>query len=306
MTSLTRVFSSVVLLGLAAAPVGSQPPAKKQLIAHRGASGYAPEHTLDAYRLAMTQGADFVEQDLAVTKDGELVCIHDLTLERTTNVEDVFPDRSVPDPAGGPNKRWLVADFTLAEIKRLDAGSWFDPKFAGARVPTFQEAVDLVRGKAGLYPELKDPAFYRDRGVHPDVLLAAALEKNRLIGDPATPVIIQSFDEVTIKALATSLPKVPRVWLVEPRDIARLDSPAKLKEIAGWASGIAPNKAIITAKPEIVSAAHEAGLTVTLWTFRSAAVGAGFSSVRDEMAAFLYTIGVDAVFTDNPDQFPRR
>jgi len=276
------------------------------VIAHRGASGYAPEHTLDAYRLAMTQGADFVEQDLAVTKDGELVCIHDLTLERTTNVEDVFPDRSVPDPAGGPNKRWLVADFTLAEIKRLDAGSWFDPKFAGARVPTFQEAVDLVRGKAGLYPELKDPAFYRDRGVHPDVLLAAALEKNRLIGDPATPVIIQSFDEVTIKALATSLPKVPRVWLVEPRDIARLDSPAKLKEIAGWASGIAPNKAIITAKPEIVSAAHEAGLTVTLWTFRSAAVGAGFSSVRDEMAAFLYTIGVDAVFTDNPDQFPRR
>ena len=119
-------------------------------------------------------------------------------------------------------------------------------------------------------------------------------------------MIIQSFDEVTIKALATSLPKVPRVWLVEPRDIARLDSPAKLKEIAGWASGIAPNKAIITAKPEIVSAAHEAGLTVTLWTFRSAAVGAGFSSVRDEMAAFLYTIGVDAVFTDNPDQFPRR
>ena len=109
MTSLTRVFSSVVLLGLAAAPVGSQPAAKKQLIAHRGASGYAPEHTLDAYRLAMTQGADFVEQDLAVTKDGELVCIHDLTLERTTNVEDVFPDRSVPDPAGGPNKRWLVA-----------------------------------------------------------------------------------------------------------------------------------------------------------------------------------------------------
>jgi len=306
MTSLTRVLASVVLLGLAAAPAGSQPSAKKQLIAHRGASAYAPEHTLDAYRLAITQGADFVEQDLAVTKDGELVCIHDLTLERTTNVEEVFPDRSVPDPAGGPNKRWLVGDFTLAEIKRLDAGSWFDPKFAGARIPTFQEAVDLVRGKAGLYPELKDPAFYRDRGVHPEVLLAAALEKNHLIADPKTPVIIQSFDEVTIKALAANLPKVPRVWLVEPRDIARLDSPAKLKEIAGWASGIAPNKAIITAKPEIVSAAHEVGLTVTLWTFRSAAVGATFASVRDEMAAFLYTIGVDAVFTDNPDQFPRR
>jgi len=119
-------------------------------------------------------------------------------------------------------------------------------------------------------------------------------------------VIIQSFDEVTIKALATNLPKVPRVWLVEPREAARLDAPAKLKEIAGWATGIAPNKAIISAKPEIVGWAHEAGLTVTLWTFRTAAVGATFASVRDEMAAFLYTIGVDAVFTDNPDQFPRR
>jgi glycerophosphoryl diester phosphodiesterase len=294
------------MLGLAAASAHAQTVAKKQLIAHRGASGYAPEHTLEAYRLALTQGADFVEQDLAVTKDGVLVCIHDLTLERTTNVEEVFPDRAVTDPAGGPNKRWLVGDFTLAEIKRLDAGSWFGATFAGARIPTFQEAVDVVRGKAGLYPELKDPGFYRDRGVRPEVLLAAALEKNRLVGDPKTPVIIQSFDEVTIKALAANLPKVPRVWLVEPREAARLDSPAKLKEIAGWATGIAPNKAIISAKPEIVGWAHDAKLTVTLWTFRTAAVGPTFASVRDEMASFLYTIGVDAVFTDNPDQFPRR
>src|SRR3954453_18457945 len=198
-----------IAFGCAPFTGGAADTAKKQLVAPRGASANAPEHTLEAYRLAIAQGADFVEQDLAVTKDGELVCIHDLTLERTTNVEEVFPDRAVPDPAGGANKRWLVGDFTLAEIKRLDAGSWFDPKFAGARIPTFQEAVDLVRGKAGLYPELKDPAFYRDRGVRPDVLLAAALQKNHLIADPATPVIIQSFDEVTIKALATSLPKVP-------------------------------------------------------------------------------------------------
>jgi glycerophosphoryl diester phosphodiesterase len=306
MPILNHFVCGLLALGLAAGPAAVQSTARKQLIAHRGASAYAPEHTLDAYRLAITQGADFVEQDLAVTKDGVLVCIHDLTLERTTNVEEVFPDRAVADPAGGPNKRWLVGDFTLAEIKRLDAGSWFDAKFAGARIPTFQEAIDVVRGKAGLYPELKDPAFYRDRGVRPEVLLADALEKNRLVADPKTPVIIQSFDEVTIKALATTLPRVPRVWLVEPRDAARLDSPAKLKEIAGWASGIAPNKAIVSARPEIVGWAHEANLTVTLWTFRAAAVGATFASVRDEMTAFLYTIGVDAVFTDNPDQFPRR
>ena len=127
------------------------PAAKKQLVAHRGASAYAPEHTLDAYRLALEQGADYVEQDLAVTRDGVLVCIHDLTLERTTDVEEVLPDRSAAD-GDGAVRRWRVHDFTLAEIKRLDAGSWFDKKFAGARIPTFQEAVDLIKGKAGLYP----------------------------------------------------------------------------------------------------------------------------------------------------------
>ena len=284
---------------------GSAANAPAFVVAHRGASAYAPEHTLDAYRLALAQRADFVEQDLAVTKDGVLVCIHDLSLERTTNVEDLFPDRSVADPAGGTARRWLVADFTLEEIKWLDAGSWFDQKFAGARIPTFQEAIDLVRGKAGLYPELKDPAFYRGRGVAPEALLAASLEKNRLIADAATPVIIQSFDEVTIKQLSTTLPRVPRVWLVEPRDAARLDSAAKMREIAAWATGVAPNKAIVSATPEVVSWAHQAGLTVTLWTFRASSIGT-FASVRDEMSKFLYDYGADAVFTDNPDQFPRR
>jgi glycerophosphoryl diester phosphodiesterase len=285
--------------------------AAMQLVAHRGASAYAPEHTLEAYTLAMTQGADFVEQDLAVTKDGVLVCIHDLTLERTTNVEEVFPDRFVEDregrtaPAAAPARHWLVNDFTLAEIKRLDAGSWFGAKFAGARVPTFQEAIDLVRGKAGLYPELKDPAFYGGRGISPDALLAAALETNRLVGDAKTPVIIQSFDETTLKQLARTLPKVPRVFLVDPLSAARLDSVDKLREIATWATGVAPNKLLIEKRPELVRWAHGAGLTVTPWTFRSSNTGS-YASVRDEMTKFLYEYGVDALFTDNPDQFPRQ
>src|SRR5688572_642605 len=186
-----------VLLLPALAGVLAQPPARKQLVAHRGASAYAPEHTLEAYRLALDQRADYVEQDLAVTKDGVLVCIHDLTLNRTTDVETVFPDRFVEDRTGSPVRRWFVADFTLAEIKRLDAGAWFGQSFAGARIPTFQEAIDLVRGKAGLYPELKDPAFYRERGVSPEQLFAAALQKNGLIGDATTPVILQSFDQTT-------------------------------------------------------------------------------------------------------------
>jgi glycerophosphoryl diester phosphodiesterase len=288
--------------------VGSvQPQRAKQLVAHRGASAYAPEHTLEAYRLALAQRADFVEQDLAVTKDGVLVCIHDLTLERTTDVEEVFPDRFVEDKTGtaAPVRRWLVHDFTLAEIKRLDAGSWFDRKFAGERIPTFQEAIDLVRGKAGLYPELKDPAFYRARGVSPDVLLARVLEKNVLVADAQTPVIIQSFDETTLRHLARDLPRVPRAFLVDPLSAARLDSAAKVRELAGWATVVAPNKLIIEKNPELVTWAHAAGLTVTPWTFRSSNTGT-YPSVRDEMAKFLYEYGVDALFTDNPDQFPRR
>jgi glycerophosphoryl diester phosphodiesterase len=294
------------------------PPAKKQLIAHRGASAYAPEHTLDAYALAIEQGAAFVEQDLAVTKDGILVCIHDLTLERTTNVEEVFPTRysrgtaagsspAAPGTAAAPAeqaRRWLVHDFTLAEIKRLDAGSWFDAKFAGATIPTFQEAIEAIRGKAGMYPELKDPEFYRQRGVRPDVLLAGMLRKYGLVANPKTPVIIQSFDDTTLKQLARDLPQVPRVFLVDPARAARLDTAEKLREIAAWASGVAPNKAIVESRPDVVKWAHDAGLTVTLWTFRSSTTT--FPSVRDEMAKYLYDLNVDGVFTDNPDQFPKR
>jgi glycerophosphoryl diester phosphodiesterase len=96
--------------------------ARRQLVAHRGASAYAPEHTLAAYRLAIEQGADYVEQDLAVTRDGRLICLHDESLERTTNVEDIVPERATVDPATG-RRTWLAVDFTLAEIRRLDAGS---------------------------------------------------------------------------------------------------------------------------------------------------------------------------------------
>ena len=297
------VFTLLMLI--ARAPVDAQRPAGKQLVAHRGASAYAPEHTLEAYRLAIEQKADFVEQDLAVTKDGVLVCIHDLTLERTTNVEEVFPTRFVEDKAGAtPGKRWRVADFTLAEIKQLDAGSWFNAKFAGARIPTFQEAIDAVGTKAGLYPELKDPAFYRERGVHPERLLADILKKNTRDGK-SSRVIIQSFDATTVQALAIALPDVPRVWLVGPQDAGALDAADKVRAIAAWATGLGPNKAIVAARPEMVQWAHAAGLTVTPWTFRSSNTGT-FASVRDEMAKFLYDYGVDAVFTDNPDQFPRR
>ena len=138
----------------------------KKLVAHRGASAYAPEHTLTSYRLALQQKADYVEQDLAVTKDLVLVCLHDdAGWSGRRMSREVFPDRATVNPATG-RKRWLAVDFTLAEIKRLDAGAWFDARNAGERIPTWEEAVDAVGTAAGLYPELKTPALYRERGMN--------------------------------------------------------------------------------------------------------------------------------------------
>jgi glycerophosphoryl diester phosphodiesterase len=297
-----------VLMAFAALAVLQAQPAspKKMLIAHRGASAYAPEHSAAAYTLSIEQGADFVEQDLAVTKDGVLVSIHDLTLERTTDVEEVFPDRFVEDKSGAkPVRRWYVHDFTLAEIKRLDAGIYMDKKFAGTRILTFQEAIDLVKGKAGLYPELKDPEFYRQRGINPEKLFADIVRKNRLEADPKTPLVLQSFDEATLKAAAVDLPKVPRAFLVSSQDAGKIDSADKLKALAAWATGVAPNKAILEKTPAIVEWAHAAKLTVTPWTFRASQPGK-YPNVTEEMKYFLFTLGVDELFTDNPDLFPRR
>ena len=303
-----RLFISVILALIAVTCATAA--TRKQVVAHRGASAYAPEHTLASYRLALEQGADFVEQDLAVTKDGVLICLHDPTLDRTTNVEALFPGRaSTVTWEGKTVTSWLANDFTLEEIKRLDAGSWFDAKFAGEKVPTFQEAIDLVKGKAGLYPELKVPEIYKGRDVNFEQMVAAILAKNRLRGanaDPKTPVILQTFSEASIRQLASMKLGLPLVYLLDGRNMekwSRRESVVAAKE-AG-ASGLGPAKDIVQKYPDVVKWAHELGMTVTPYTFRASSTGK-FPSVRDEMAHFLYELDVDAVFTDNPDQFPRR
>ncbi len=280
----------------------------KQAIAHRGASSYAPEHTAAAYTLAMDQQVDFVEQDLGVTKDSQLICIHDDTLERTTNVGDVFPERVSADaPPRAPGKHWLVNDFTLAEIKRLDAGRWFKPEFAGARLLTFQEAIDLVRSRPGfgMYPELKSPQLYKSRGIDQVKLFVDVVKKNGLEKPESlkkTPMIIQSFDEDAIRRVSVDLPTIPRVFLTSKDEDV---TDARIKALAKFSTGIAPEKFVIARHPEMVARAHAAGLTVTSWTFRSDE-NTSYPTVRDEMSHFLYTLGIDALFTNNPDQFPRR
>jgi glycerophosphoryl diester phosphodiesterase len=309
------------LVGAVAQPTAkskASPATRKILIAHRGASAYAPEHTLESYRLALKQGADFVEQDLQITRDNQLVCLHDLTLERTTNVKDLFPTRFHEEiaprsaseqgtsSAGSPVRRWYVSDFTLQEIKQLDAGSWFNPKFKNARVPTFQEAIDLMRGKAGLYPETKAPEVYGRFGFDMERLLVNALHRNHLGTRRAqrhTPVIIQSFSPESLRKLSGMLnPKLPLVLLVNQQMQTQWLTPAGLEETSQFASGIGPAKALLD--KSVVRRAHALGMTVTPYTFRLSDI-AGFKTVSEEMRYYLYELGVDALFTDNPDLFPR-
>jgi glycerophosphoryl diester phosphodiesterase len=295
-------------------PMESAQSKRKILVAHRGASAYAPEHTLEAYRLAIEQGADFVEQDLQITSDGALVCLHDLTLERTTNVEEVFPDRfrtdvSEDQPPGGTQARhWYVSDFTLKEIKQLDAGSWFDAKFKNARVPTFQEAIDLVRGKAGLYPETKAPEVYGKRGFDMERLVMEILRKNKLDQPGAvakTTVVIQSFSAESLRKMRSEhKTELTLTFLIGFDPQNKWLSVEGMKAIKQFAQGIGPSKLLIDRNPSVVKWAHDAGLTVTPYTFRSASTGR-FKDVREEMRHYLFGFGVDAVFTDNPDMFPR-
>jgi len=303
------IWMALSLLALAVVPRAADAP--KQLIAHRGASGYAPEHTATAYKLAIEQKADFIEPDLAVTKDNVLICLHDDTLERTTNVAEVFPDRaSAPTAATEstrrPGKHWLANDFTLAEIKRLDAGTWFNQKFAGEKILTFEEMIALVRGHGGIYPELKSPPLYTARGVDMEKIFVSVVKKLGL-DSPASmktmPVIIQSFDEATIRRVAADLPAIPRVFLTSRDEDV---SDARLKELSKFSNGMAPEKFVIARHPEMVKASHALGMTVTSWTFKKDDDKMAFPTVRDEMQHFLYELGIDALFTNNPDQFPRR
>jgi glycerophosphoryl diester phosphodiesterase len=300
------VALAAALLGLGGMTADGQ-YTRKTNVAHRGASAYAPEHTPAAYRLAIEQGADFVEQDLQITKDGVLVCLHDLTLERTTNVEEVFPERHRVERDA---RTWPVSDFTLAEIKRLDAGSWFDRKFAGERVPTWQEAIDLVRGKAGLFPETKGPEVYGSRGFDMEALVLKELQKNALDtpkSDPKTPVIIQSFSPESLQKMRGMGTKLTLVLLISDGDPGRGTwlSDDGLKKAKVFADGIGPAKGLLESDPTLAKRAHALGFSITPYTFRSAAVPKGMT-VKQEMEKFLYEIGVDALFTDNPDQFPRK
>lgn len=282
----------------------------KLCIAHRGASAYAPEHTLAAYALALEMGADYVEQDLQMTKDGILICLHDTSLERTTDVEEVFPERF--DPATfsrNGNRTWRVADFTLEEVKRLDAGTWFGPEFEGERVPTFQEALDLVKGKAGIYPELKAPGYYESFGMNMVDAVIELLRANGLDaaeGQEATPVILQSFSPEALKEMKAKAGESYRlIQLIALRQANTLYTDETLPAVAEYAWGLGPALVLLRTDPTRVVAAHSLGLKLHPYTVNESRLPAEFDNLESYTGYLLYDLGVDGLFTDNPDVFPR-
>ncbi|MFP3948920.1 MAG: glycerophosphodiester phosphodiesterase family protein [Gemmatimonadota bacterium] len=310
----------------------------KILVAHRGASAYAPEHTVAAYRRAIQQGADYIEPDLQITRDGVLIALHDLTLERTTDVEEIFPDRYREEPAesvpgehperslaseadtavtvdqGGDGadtvRRWYAADFTLEEIQELDAGSWFGDEFRGARIPTLEEVIEVaLEGEVGIFPETKAPEVYGQRGFEMERLLLDALAQHGLEEpDLAAPtqVVIQSFSPESLRVLREDLDsELSLTLLVSAPDEDAWLTTEGLARAAAFATAVGPSKTLILEDPSAVRRAHDAGLSVIPYTFRSDRPG-DFSSGSAEMSHFLYELGVDGLFTNNPDHFPRR
>lgn len=285
-------------------PAGA--PQTPWVIAHRGASAYAPENTVAAFRLAAEQRATFVEFDLRLTKDRHIVCLHDDSLERTTDVEDLFPDRARTSGTGAETRRrWLLEDFTLAELRRLDAGSWFAPTFRGTRIPTFAETIEALRGRAGLFIELKSPERYEgiERLVL-DELRASGLDRPG--ADPRTPVLLQSFTASSLEILTNTLKTpLPVHFLFGARDASPWITPAGLERVKTFATGISPEKAVLMEHRDLVPRAQKMGLRVTPYTFRSTSVPS-FPDVTAEMRHYLREVGVDGVITDNPDQAPVR
>lgn len=256
--------------------------------------------------LPAEQGAEYVEFDLQLTKDRKIVALHDNSLERTTDVEQVFPDRARKVGEGPQAKQqWMIEDFTLEEIKRLDAGSWFDAKFRGTRIPTFLETIDSLRGRSGLFIELKTPERYA--GIEQMILQELeAKGLSRPGADPKTPVLLQSFTAASLEILTQKLgTKLPVHFLVGARDAGQWMTPEGMKKLKAFATGISPEKTIIAKDPEVVSRAKAMGLPVTPYTFRASAV-TGYPDVRAEMTQFLDRFGVDGVITDNPDMAPGR
>ena len=300
------------------------------VIAHRGASGYLPEHTLEAKAMAHALGADYLEQDLVLTKDNVPVVLHDIHVDTVTDVAKVFPGRARADG------RYYALDFTVAELKQLRVSERFNaktgqpvfPKRFPAGQSTFQlstleEELQLIQGlnrstgrTAGIYPELKQPKWHRDQGRDLSRAVLPILARYGY-ATKADPVFLQCFELAEVRRLRGELGWRGRlVMLIETKakaddgtDHDFLCTPAGLKEIATLVDGIGPAMARIVTWPEagrpkfteLVKLAHAEELVVHPYTIRTDELPRNCASVEELHAALFRTAGVDGVFTDFTD-----
>lgn len=304
MKSKMNVLVATALLFVSSAAQAASPV----VIAHRGASGYLPEHTLEAYALAYGLGADYIEQDVVLTKDNHFVILHDIHLEGTTDVEERFPDRHRADG------KWYAADFSLAEIKTLSVHERTSKRFPAGKsrfeVPTLEEAIELIQGlnatmgrDVGIYPELKGPTFHREAGFSMEAQLVTLLARYGYTG-PDARVFVQCFEPDSLRLIRTELKSaLPLVQLISGHQLqAELRTREGLKDVATYANGIGPDKNIIENNPDYVRWAHEVGLVVHPYTLRSDECPDKYATPEAEIKQFYEVYGVDGAFTDFTDK----
>lgn len=300
------------------------------VIAHRGASGHLPEHTLQAKALAFAMGADYLEQDIVATRDDELVVLHDIHLDGVTDVAQRFPGRARADG------RYYARDFTLAEIETLTVHERTDAKGRQVfpareahrggefRVHTLGRELQLVADlrdsgghEVGIYPEIKSPAWHVGEGVDITILVLNVLEQYgyRRHSDPA---YLQCFDEVEVRRirheLGCELKLVQLIgedsWTDEPTDFASMRTARGLEKLAKTVDGIGPwvnrlyklrRRDSAVSDSGLVRRAHAQGLVVHPFTYRSDALPRGFDDFAELLRFTIEDLAIDGLFTDFPD-----
>jgi glycerophosphoryl diester phosphodiesterase len=282
--SIVVVACALILVALAGMPTAGAAPDKGTTtdsavlnIGHRGASGYAPEHTIPAYDLALEQGADYIEIDLQMTADGVLVAMHDDTLDRTATAPEGVPEEYCTGP---------VIEKTLEQIKQCDVGSWFSPEYAGEQIPTLEEIFQRYGTSVNYYIETKNP----DQAPGMEEELLRLMDEYGLIKPAAKhwQVLIQSFSAESLKKIHALEPSLPLIQLYSSTETSE-SIQASLAEASAYAVGIGPSKSDVDAA--LVEAAHALCMDVHPYTVNETA------EMED-----LIALGVDGMFTNYPDR----
>ncbi len=333
MTLKSLLLTAVLALGqLLAQPTATAQQQEPLIIAHRGASAYAPEHSSVAVALAHAMDADYIEQDIVLTRDQVPVVLHDIQLDAVTNVADIFPDRTRPDG------RYYALDFSFAELRQLTLQARIDPTSGQVKYPrrfpagqgqfrimSLAEQLELIQGLnisrnelVGVYIEIKAARWHREQNYD---ITAAVM---RVLHDygytdvmPPTPVYLQSFDPEVLRRLKrefhTGVPLVQLIgenrWNESPADYDVMRSGAGLEAVSSYADGVGVWVPHVLrgvnedGQPQfstLVADAHKAGLFVHAYTLRADDLPAGVQSY-EQLYQWLRQAGIDGVFTDFPD-----